>query len=172
MTYKETTKILDTIALQNKKFEYTNEMLASWHNVFKDYDFNDVFAMTELALSEDRFQSPNSPTAYHLVKNLKKVTEKTKLNSYQVYCPICGRLFDTYLDQVEHFDRCSSIEYVTREFKKWYPDKKQPTKKELYEMSEAEFKVRYMKLLARIYKNTTNPREKENVGLVLGVNEK
>lgn len=171
MTVNETVMILDTIALQNKNFKYTNEMLDSWHNVLKDYDYQDVLEMTKLALSEDRFQGQNLPNSYYLVKNLKKVTEKTKLNSYQVYCPICGRLFETYDKQVMHFDRCLSVDYIMREYPKWYPTKVQPSKRELYNMSDSEFKIRYLKLLSHIYKNTASSHEKIILSHVLGLNQ-
>lgn len=170
MTSKENTKILDLIAYQNKNFSYDNKMLSAWYEVLKDYDFSDVAQVVAECLSEDKFQY-QPPTAYYLVKNLKKVTEKTNINSYQVYCPICGRLFETYTKQLEHFDRCSSVDYVIIEFKKCYPNDKQPNKKELYEMSESEFKIRYLKLLNHIYKNTTSEKEKEILKNVLGIKE-
>lgn len=168
MTVNEVTKILDTIAHQNKNFKYSTEMLNSWYKVFKDYDFNDVDNVLAECLSEEKFQNQN-PTAYYLVKNLKKVTEKTTLNSYQVYCPICGRLFKTYLEEEEHFDRCSSVDYIIREYKKWYPNERQPNKQELYEMSNGEFKIRYLKLLNHIYRNTTSEKEKEILKNILEI---
>ena len=61
-------------------------MLSAWYEVLKDYDFSDVAQVVAECLSEDKFQY-QPPTAYYLVKNLKKVTEKTNINSYQVYCP-------------------------------------------------------------------------------------
>lgn len=157
MTERETVQILDEISYQNKNFSYTNEMLRSWYQVLKDYDFEDVIRVVKESLSEEKFQY-QTPSAYYLIKNLRKTSEKQELNSYQVFCPICGRLFKTYQEEEKHFDRCSSVEYVIREYKKWYG--KDLDKKELFEMNEDDFKIRYLKLLSHIYKNTANEQEK------------
>ena len=164
MTERETTRILDEISYQNKNFSYSTEMLKSWYQVLKDYDFEDVMRVMRESLSEEKFQY-QTPSAYYLIKNLRKSKEKQELDSYQVFCPICGRLFPTYQEEERHFDRCSSIEYIIREYKKWYG--KELDKKELFEMNEDDFKIRYLKLLSHIYKNTTNEKEKEIIEHIL-----
>lgn len=166
MTTLEATELLDKLTYQNKDFTYDNSKLNSWYEVLKDYDFEDVMQVAKESMAEDRFQY-QPPTVYFLVKNLKKSFEKNKLNSYKVYCPICDRLFDSYDDQVRHFDRCSSVEYIIREYLKWYPNDAQPNKRDLYNMPESEFKIRYLKLLKHIHDNTTNASEKEIISKII-----
>lgn len=163
MTTLEATELLDKLTYQNKDFTYDDKKLNSWYEVLKDYDFEDVKQVVQESMAEDRFQY-QPPTVYFLVKNLKKSLEKNKLNSYKVYCPICNRLFDSYDEQVRHFDRCSSVEYIIREYPKWYPGETLPDKKRLYNMSENEFNMGYLKLLKRIYENTLNENERIRIG--------
>lgn len=169
MNRRETTNILDIIKFQTPYFTYDNAKLEEWHKTLKYYEYEDVLNKTNEALGKAEFQGAKYPSAQYLVQNLIKVTETTDLNSYQVYCPICGRRFNGYYAQVEHFDRCSSVDYVIREYKRWYPDKPQPSKRELFEMSDSEFRIRYLKLLNHIYKNTTSKDEKETIAKILNL---
>lgn len=148
-------------------FNYREErIIDTWYSILKDYEYKEVFNKVNILLEEDRFQY-QAPSPQLVVRDLRKISEKVKLNSYKVYCPICDRLFNSYDEQVKHFDRCSSVDYIIREYKKWYPNEEQPTKKDLYNMPESEFKIRYLKLLKHIYKNTQNSQEKEMIGYVL-----
>ena len=164
MTKDETVLILRHMSCSLPNFNYReDDVLDTWHSVLKEYDYEDTFRKINALLEEDRFQY-QAFTPQLAVRDLRKISEKTKLNSYKVYCKICGRLFNSYDEEQKHFDRCSSVEYIIREYPKWYPNEALPDKKRLYNMSENEFNMGYLKLLKRIYENTLNENERIRIG--------
>ena len=62
-----------------------------------------------------------------------------------------------------------SVDYVITNTKKWF--NKELDKKELFNMNDDDFKIRYMKLLAYIYKNTDNEKEKDIIGKILNAGD-
>lgn len=169
MSKDQCIEILRLLSLSLPNFNYRdNEVINLWHNIFKDYDYKDVRSKVNECLEEDRFQF-NAPTPQFIVRNLQRLEEKKKLNSYKVYCQNCGRLFDSYEEEEKHFDRCMSVDYVITNTKKWF--NKELDKKELFNMNDDDFKIRYMKLLAYIYKNTDNEKEKDIIGKILNVGD-
>ncbi len=160
MTYIETIDFFNYINSCYPDFDTKDEdKLNAWADVLQQYEKDDVRKAFDLALSEERYQF-KPPQVQYIVRNLIAKYDRVDFSKLVVYCKICGRMLNQS-DYDKHFDRCSSVEYIIREYKKWYG--KELDKKELYEMSDDDFKIRYLKLLNFIKNNTTNLDEKERI---------
>lgn len=162
MARDETVLILRHMSFSLPNFNYREaEILETWHSIFKDYDYNDVFKKVNCLLEEDRFQY-QAPTPQFVVRDLRKIAEKKKLNSYKVFCQICNRLHNSYDEQVQHFDRCSSVDYIFRQYKR-FNKVCSKTKKDLFEMSDSKFKEYYELILKWVQEKSTNLEEKTRI---------
>ena len=94
---------------------------------------------------------------------MQRKYEKIDYKEQNVRCQRCNKIVKES-EYDAHFDRCSSIDYVIRESKKWF--RKELTRKFLWEMSDEEFNERYNKLLHYIYEHTQNESEKTRIGFI------
>ncbi len=163
MTYIETIDLLDYINSCYPNFDTKDEAkINSWADILQPYDKDEVKRALNDAMGEDKFQY-NPPQVQYLIRNLIAKYDKVDYSKLVIYCPICGRPLNQN-DYEKHFDRCSSVEYVIRETKKWYG--KDLSKRKLFEMTDDDFKIEYLKLLSFIKKNTTNLDEKLRIEFV------
>lgn len=161
MNYQEVNELLDYLSV-SYKIETPTSMLNAWLDVLQEYDYEEVKNSLGEAMSEDRFQR-TPPQVQYIVRNLIKKYDKVDYSKQVVYCPICRKPLNQP-DYEKHFDRCSSVEYVIRESKKWFH--RDLTKKFLFELSDEEFDLRYNKLLQYIYEHTTDESEKTRIGFI------
>lgn len=165
MTRDETVLILRHMSCSLPNFNYRDDgVLETWHNVLKEYDYTETFKKVNTLLEEDRFQY-QAPTPQFVVRDLRKKSEKIKLNSYKVACRNCGKMCSSYEDEERHFDRCSSVEYILNLYKRFNLQCTK-TKKELFEMPEQEFDDSYNKILKYVMEHMTDVSEKERIGFI------
>ena len=160
MTKREVCDLIDFLSSHYKYFEPTKGMIDSWYEVLECYDKNDVKRSLENLMSEDKFQN-QPPTVYLVVKGLSKSLEKVDISDVTMFCSKCGRGFHTREELEKHFDRCFSVQYIIREYKKHFG--KELDKRVLYELSEKDFKEKYESLLTYIMNNTKDDAERMRI---------
>ena len=165
MSREELTKILNELEITYKSFEASRDLEKKWYEVAHCFSYEDVKRNLEVAESDRQFQySP--PTIYYLIQGLTPVSEKVNFKECTVFCRFCKRgLSQSKIS--EHEDRCRSIHYIKRQYKKWYKIELDKNKiRELYQMGEEEFSEKYDKLLHYIYENTLDEKEKTIIGFI------
>lgn len=160
MNVEQVNELLEYISVSYKT-EMPTSMLYSWLDVLQEYDYEEVKKALDDAMAEDRFQR-TPPQVQYLVRNLIKQHDRVDYSKQVVYCQICGKPCNQS-DYNKHFDRCSSIEYMLSQYKRFGHQSKL-SKKELYEMSDEEFDTKYENMLKYIYANTTDEHEKTRIG--------
>lgn len=126
MTREESTKIVDKIQIYRQSFLITNAVYSEWHRVLSDYDYDDVDGkLDEYFQNGDNFG--RYPDVYYLTKYLKKHDEKLKVGVTYVRCHLCQKQFDE-IEFEEHYERCSSVDYLCRMSEKHYAKKLNRTK--------------------------------------------
>jgi len=166
MNKNEVIELLDfiTINYPNFKIDESNfeNTVNVWHDELQQYELDDVKKNLKEFMADDYYQK-EPPKLSMLVKGLTKKHEKINWSEVETYCPRCHKpLSQSEYD--EHFDRCSSIDYVIRESKKWL--RKNLTRRFLWQMSKEEFEERYNKLLKYIMEHTTDERERTRIGFI------
>lgn len=166
MTKEQVKELLNI--LNNNYNNFLNEnnyesILTTWLNELCQYDNDEVIERTKELLSKSEFQM-KQPTLYHIVAPLTKVNDKVDFTKVVVYCDRCRRAFNKYEDLLQHQDKCSAIDYVIRETKKWF--NKDITRRELFQMKDDEFEERYNKLLNYIMNHTTDEDEKKRISFI------
>ena len=135
MDRKETIKLLDKITTFRQSFMIKKDTVDEWLNVLKDYDYKDVDEKLDEYFRESK-NFGQYPDPYYLTKYLIKSKDKFSMTNIMVKCSICGKtLHQEELD--DHYDRCSSIDYVYRMHLKYY--NKKLNKKELWELPQSSF---------------------------------
>lgn len=159
MTKNEVADIMKRVKNNYQEFSIDEDKTSEWVGVLKDYLFDDVNnKLTEYL--EDSYNQSKIPKVYALVKGLLTQDEKNELANgrYLTYCKICNK----YIKEAEyeaHFDRCSSIKYILKQYDKYnIPNK--PNAEDLYKMKQEEFDIRYDKLLKWILEHTEVENEK------------
>lgn len=165
MSREEVLDLLDTIAVSYKNFvQDTDLLLKTWEEILCQYDTEEVKQELRKCMSEDQFQY-QPPTVYYLVRNLRKICEKVDYTKQVVYCHLCKRPFNDDEQLKMHIDRCLSVRYILRQYKR-FNISKQLSKRDLYEMNQEEFDKKYEELLKWIQKNTTDVREKARIEFI------
>ena len=157
MTIQETSKLLKRIKQHYQDFVVDEYKTEEWFGELKKYDVEDVNKKLEEHLKNEQF-GRTIPKVYFLIKNLKTIEEKQKLENQIefVYCPLCRTKIQT-LDFELHFERCSSVNYVMKQYEKYF--EKKLNWQNLMNMSEEEFSKKYYKLLKYVQKSTENDLE-------------
>lgn len=161
MKKNESIKLINNLSTNYRNLNLTTSMENAWHDVLQYYDYEEVNSKLINCMSEDKFQY-QPPTVYYLVSGLTKVEDKLDYSKDILYCKICNRGFNSREELDKHFDRCSSVRYVVRKYKKFF--KKDIDMKMLYEMNDEEFKEKYDKLVKYIMNNTKDEFEKKRLG--------
>lgn len=163
MNYEEVTNLLELVSIHYKNFEVKEKTVYAWLDVLQSYDKNEVEQELKDAMMDKQFQY-EPPKAYYLVRNLIKKYDKVDYSKQVVYCPICRRPLNQP-DYDKHFDRCSSIEYIISQCKR-FDATMSKTKKELFEMSDSDFDKYYNTILRFVQKNTASKSEKERIEFI------
>ena len=153
MEKQETNIVLQRIKTFFPKFYYASYTVENWYMELKDYKANTIVEALRI-YAEDNQEPPS-------VINLKSIADRLngqQIFDYETTCKFCNRVLKK--DQVEvHEDRCRSIKYMVRRYKDLFG--KILDKRELWEISKAEFDERYDSLLKIILDKTSNPYEKD-----------
>lgn len=153
----ETVKIIDKIKTFRQSFLKEKDTIDNWHNVLKDYDYKDV----DNKLDEYFRESKNFgqfPDPYYLTKFLVKTNEKFSVDNIMVKCTLCGKPISQE-KQEEHYDRCSSIDYVCRMYEKHF-DKKLNVD-ELWELPKEKFESMYWRFCNNLYNKLPDGLDKK-----------
>lgn len=170
MTKLEVKELIDLIVIHRPFFKSRlgdsvyQDMLNEWTRIMGPYDFEDIRNNLENFLKDERNYGKD-PDAYQLIRGLL-TTEDKKTNSLgRVACQFCGRWFNR-LELADHEDRCRSVKYLKRVYKK-YLNSNLNVSKELYEMNQEEFDKRYINTLEKALPRVTDILDKRGMTNVI-----
>lgn len=160
MKLKDTHEIMDYIK-NNYKEPFSQEAANMWTKELLKYDKDDVINSLKRIMADEYYQK-NLPTLVYILKGLPKVQELDEYSKWKINCDLCGRWFNSREELDKHFERCSSVNYIITQSKKWNNKEfNSYERKMLYDMPENEFQIKYMQLLHYIYEHTDNEFEKQ-----------
>lgn len=162
MTELEVNDLLEYMSLFYK-IKINDKMINAWLNTLHQYDCEEVKKSLDEAMSEERFQR-EPPQAQYLVRGLVKKYDKVDYSKQVIYCQICNRPLNQG-DYDRHFDRCSSIEYILNQCKRFNAPCSY-SKKELFEMLDESFEEYYKKILRYVQEHTTDKSEKQRIEFI------
>ena len=169
MELKDVKTILKRIEINYPKFVNDSYTQSEWYRELKDYDLDDVMGKLENHFRSEQYGN-QPPKVYFLTKYLTKTKDKNEDEDYDTFCVVCGKRMNHKLFD-EHFDRCSSVHYVLRQYDRFrIPNK--PKEEELFKMDQKEFDIRYNRLLRYVYKFSTNENEKWVIDKILNGEKK
>ena len=140
------------------------ELINEWERLMGPYEYKDVKNNLEKFL-KDEANANKEPDAYNLIRGLLTIKEKQEGTMYQVSCQFCGRYMNR-LELGKHEDRCRSINYLKRLYKKYY-NQELADIRELYQMSEDNFDKAYIRVLERVRPLVTNKMEYRGITNVI-----
>lgn len=161
MELKDVKIILKRIQINYPNFIVDSYVQSEWYRELKDYCLEDVMQKLEQHFRSEQYGN-SIPKVYFLTKYLKKSSEKKEIDKNRLItsCPLCGE--NISLAEFEnHYDRCSSIEYLNRKSLKFFG--KEIDKNKYKNMSDEQFYNIYDKFLQTVYKSEDNPKEKESI---------
>lgn len=165
MELKDVKTILKRVEINYPKFVNDSYTQSEWYRELKDYDLDDVMGKLENHFRSEQYGN-QPPKVYFLTKYLTKTKDKNEDEDYDTFCVVCGKRMNHKLFD-EHFDRCSSVHYVLRQYDRFkIPNK--PKEEELFKMEQREFDIRYNRLLQYVYKFSSNESEKEIIKKIIG----
>lgn len=162
MSERELAELLSILEMSYPFFEPTKEVEKAWFEVMNNYDFEEVKHNLEIAMADTRFQK-EPPKAYYLIQGLTPISKKVDFGKVIIYCQCCKKAVNQ-LEEEKHTDRCQSIRYLVKQYKKWCG--RDLDKRSLWQMSEEEFGEKYEKLLRYIQEHTAEEHEKIRIGFI------
>lgn len=163
MNREEVLDLFEFLNISYPTFESTPKKIDIWLDELQMYDAEDIKRNLKELMAEDLY-SKTPPLLSRIIRGLTPKNEKLDFTKTIYFCSRCNKGFNSKEDCDKHFDRCSSVDYVIRETRKWF--KKELTRKELFDMSTEEFNERYYKLLHWIYDHTQNQSEKNIISFI------
>ena len=163
MNREEVLDLFEFLNINYSTFESTPKKIDIWLSELQMYDAEDIKRNLKELMAEDLY-SKTPPLLSRIIRGLIPKNEKLDFTKTIYFCSRCNKGFNSKEKCDEHFDRCSSVDYVIRETRKWF--KKELTRKELFAMSDEEFNERYYKLLHWIYNYTQNKSEKTRIEFI------
>lgn len=157
MDKRETIMLLDKITAFRQSFLIKNDTVDNWLNVLKDYDYKDVDEKLDDYFRESK-NFGQFPDPYYLTKYLTKSNEKFTTDNIMIHCRLCNKAISQSKYE-EHYDRCSSIDYVCRMYEQYF-DKKL-NQDELWELPEEKFENMYWRFCDNLYNKLPNGLEKK-----------
>lgn len=167
MTRDESMMIVDRIQTHRQYFLVTKKLCQEWAEILMPYDYADVDReLTKFLQNGDNFGK--TPEVYQLVKHLTKSSEKILNQGFRVFCIICNKKMSLE-DYDNHYDRCSSVEYVIENFKKYFD--KSFDRDELMDLNDDEFDLMYWKLNKQLLEKVEDGRFKNSLMKTLRIHE-
>ena len=163
MNREEVVDLFEFLEINYPSFSYSSKTIDTWLSELQMFDVDDVKRNLKELMAEDLY-SKTPPLLSRIIRGLTPKKEKIDFTKTIYFCPRCNKGFNSKEECDDHFDRCSSVDYVIRETRKWF--KKELTRKELFAMSNEEFNERYYKLLHWIHDHTQNESEKTRIGFI------
>lgn len=144
--------------------EIYKELVNEWTRLMEPYDYEDVKANLEKFLMNENNYG-REPDAYQLIRGLLTTKDKEENSKGKVYCMFCNRIM-TRLEIHEHEDRCRSIKYLKRLYKKYFKRELEDIA-ELYNMPGEDFDKAYIFVLEKALPYMTDLTEKRGVTNVI-----
>lgn len=138
---------------------YEQDLREDWYETLKNYNKEQIFNKAKELLDKGI-----TPKINGLIADFKELPKTIDMKEKKLGCQCCGRIIEADKFQL-HYERCSSIRYISKRYKQYF--NKDLNKRELWEISKAEFDKRYDKLLETIYKVSKNANEKRNIAKIL-----
>lgn len=163
MNREEVVNLFEFLETNYPTFSYSSKTIDTWLNELQMYDVDDVKRNLKGLMAEDLY-SKTPPLLSRIIRGLTPKNEKLDFTKSVIFCPRCHKGFNSHEEEDEHFGKCSRVDYVIRETRKWF--KKELTRKELFAMPDEEFQERYKKLLWWIHDHTEDEREKTRIEFI------
>lgn len=144
MTIDETKKFLRRIKSHYQEFVIDDFKREEWHDELKKYDYEDVNKKFEEHLRSETY-GDQIPKLYFLTRYLTPLDKKSIEIVHYANCPLCEKNMN-HKELESHYARCSAINYIERQSKKYY-GKELQNKETLYSMPLVEFNRRYDQFL-------------------------
>lgn len=144
--------------------EIYKELVNEWARLMEPYDYEDVKANLEKFLMNENNYG-REPDAYQLIRGLLTTKDKEENSKGKVCCMFCNRIM-TRLEIHEHEDRCRSIKYLKRLYKKYFKRELEDVA-ELYNMPGEDFDKAYIFVLEKALPYMTDLTEKRGVTNVI-----
>ena len=135
MELKDVKIILNRIKVNYPTFVNDDYTRSEWYNELKDYSLNDVMEKLEQHFRSEQYGN-SIPKVYFLTKYLTKEKEKDIKENIKYICNLCGKPVSLELSD-EHYDRCSSIDYLIKVSNKYF--NKQLNREKLEQASDDAF---------------------------------
>ena len=148
MEREQSKKIIDKIKVFRQSFLATPEIYSGWYEILKDYRYEDVDKKLD-EYFKDATNFGQYPDAYYLTKFLKTEEELELTKEVMARCPLCKNEMP-YNGLDEHYDRCSSIDYVYTQSRKYLH--KTFDKDKMWDMDKSTFDKFYIKVCEEIFK--------------------
>lgn len=158
MTREDTKNFLRRIKQHYQEFSVDDYKVSEWYNELKDYSVEDINNKFEEHLRNEQYGN-SIPKIWFLTKYLTKEKDKGKNNANEIHtnCMICGK--ELILSEYEeHYHKCSSIDYIIRQYKKFKGQ--EISRKDLEELSDKKFEEVYEKIINMTYENGTAEERK------------
>ena len=166
MDKKEVKELFNYLEQNYSNFEYDKSKFDYWFNELQQYDNDDVRERLKDLMSDERYNY-QPPFLETIVKGLTKKSGKLDFSQLVYYCKFCRRGFNDRKELDNHEDRCRSIKYIERQYKRFNLEKIDNAKKrELYELSEEEFDRQYKLILKYVMQQTTDESEKTRISFI------
>lgn len=168
MTREEVKNLVDKIQVYRQSFLITNNVYQEWNRILEPYDYPDVDnKLNEFFQDGDNYGK--YPDAYQLVKHLTKTVDKLKNKGMLISCKNCGR-FLSMEEYDAHFDKCNSVEYLVRNYKKYY--NKNLSLSKIWKLPDDKFWEMYWKFNEQIIPLVTEEKEKNMLLKAIEENKK
>lgn len=158
MTREDTKNFLRRIKQHYQDFSVDDYKIAEWHNELKDYNVDDINNKFEEHLRNEQYGN-NIPKIWFLTKYLTKEKDKGKDSADKILtnCQLCGKEIKLS-EYEEHYHKCSSVEYVIRQYKK-YRNQELP-REDIEALGNNKFEELYNKAIDLAYQNGTADEKK------------
>lgn len=155
MELKDVKLILNRIKVNYPTFVNDDYTRSEWYRELKDYSLEDVMDKLEQHFRSEQYGN-SIPKVYFLTKYLTKTKEKGKKLDGLLQCQLCGKLIDME-NYEQHYDRCSSIDYLNRQSIKYFD--KEIDKEKYYYLSDEMFNEKYNKVAKYVLSHTKDNDE-------------
>lgn len=139
MERKQTIEFMERIKQHYQEFIIDEYKLNEWHNILKDYEYEDVNKKLDEHLRSEQ-NGQYVPKVMFLTKYLTKIGEKQTASNFIVTCPLCMKAIN-YANFTKHYDRCSSTNFLIENSIKYF--NKNLNYQKLMEAEEEQFETYY-----------------------------
>lgn len=162
MTIQETSQLMERIKQHYQEFIIDDYKIDEWFKELSKYDYSEVNNRLDQHLRSEQY-GQNIPKLFFLTKNLLTLEQKESHSEYIVICSICRQRMK-FQEYEKHFSRCSSIEFLEQQAKKY--ELNNFNKDVFKKMAQVEFDRIYDKVLKYVYANTKDENEKKRIEVI------